>query len=66
MKDYLKESQPEEIEQLKKLKSERNPTGRNRKNRLNRNFYSDISKRKDQVLNVCRDSQEPWEPHDYL
>jgi len=51
------------------LRSVNNPTGRNRKNRLDRDFDSDISIARDQILNRNRENnpqQGPIDPHEYL
>lgn len=69
MKDYLQETESEELTPLKKLRCNRNPTGKNRTNRLKRDFHSDISIRKDQVQNRFygnETSTEGWNPHDNL
>lgn len=69
MKDYIKDYQPEDEFPEQKLRSVNNPTGHNRRNRLNRDFDSDISVRRDQAVNRFKEndeSGEAWEPHDYI
>ena len=62
MKDYVKGHK-----KPRKLRSTKNPSGRNRKNKLRRDFYSDVSKRKDQVENINEDQDTgPFDPHEYL
>ena len=66
-KDYLPESQQDQPIELKKLRSFKNPTGRDRKNRINVDFESDFSVRKDQAISKDINQSGPsWDPHDGL
>lgn len=61
IKDYLRpQEQQITVEALKSIK---NPNGRDRKNRLNRDFEKDLSIR---MGNKNKSGGESWSPHDYL
>ena len=66
IKDYLPNTRKK---QGNGLRSVNNPTGRNRKNRLDRDFESDISIARDQILNRNREDNPqhgPIDPHEYI
>jgi hypothetical protein len=66
-KDWLKPGKKEDQPRQRKLKSNRHPSGRDRKNRLNRNFDEDISIKHDRDrMKNNEGGGGSFDPHEYL
>lgn len=66
MKDWIRPNVREEKPEPKHIRSESRPDGRDRKNRIDRDFSDDISIRQDQIRIKNHQEAEPVNPHDYL